>query len=54
MDSFEKKRLPMQFRLRHLAIAALEFPGEDRCEIFVVTHRFAFRRLMFFAEMRAA
>ena len=53
MNGFEVKRLTMQFRRRNLSIT-LKFPGKDVGEFIVVAQGFAFRRLMFLAEMRAA
>ncbi len=53
MDRFEMKRLAMQFWRRDLAVA-LKFPGKDVGEVFIISQSFAFRGLMFFAEMRAA
>src|SRR5437762_620646 len=54
MDGVEVERLALQFRRGDGAVAPLKFPGENVGEFIIVTQRFAFRRLMFFAEMRAA
>src|SRR5207302_9300230 len=53
MNGVEMKRLAMQLWRRDLSIA-LKFPREHRREVVIVAQRFAFGRLMFLAEMRAA
>src|SRR5437016_14635267 len=47
------ERLAMQLGRRDLSIA-LKFPREHRREVVIVAQRFAFGRLVFFAEMCAA
>ena len=53
MNGFEVKRFAMQLWSRGRGIA-LEFPREHVGKIVIVAQCFAFRGLMFFAEMCAA